>query len=154
MKILVTGGIGYIGSHTCVELLKQGMEVVVFDNLYNAKIDVVDKIKEITGKEITFYQADMRDKESMRPIFEENKIDAVIHFAGLKAVGESVEKPLLYYQNNQWVEFKEVISEYNFLDIDSVPANTIYWLMNLDKGKEELPFFYRNGRQVFINEFM
>ena len=84
MKILVTGGIGYIGSHTCVELLKQGMEVVVFDNLYNAKIDVVDKIKEITGKEITFYQADMRDKESMRPIFEENKIDAVIHFAGLK----------------------------------------------------------------------
>lgn len=61
---------------------------------------------------------------------------------------------LLYYQNNQWVEFKEVISEYNFLDIDSVPANTIYWLMNLDKGKEELPFFYRNGRQVFINEFM
>ena len=111
MKILVTGGIGYIGSHTCVELLKQGMEVVVFDNLYNAKIDVVDKIKEITGKEITFYQADMRDKESMRPIFEENKIDAVIHFAGLKAVGESVEKPLLYYQNNPYGTTKLMLEQ-------------------------------------------
>ena len=100
MKILVTGGIGYIGSHTCVELLNQGHEVVVFDNLYNAKIDVVDKIKKITGKDIIFYKADMLEKEQMRPIFEEHKIDAVIHFAGLKAVGESVEKPLFYYQNN------------------------------------------------------
>ena len=100
MKILVTGGIGYIGSHTCVELLNQGHEVVVFDHLYNAKIDVVDKIKKITGKDIIFYKADMLEKEQMRPIFEEHKIDAVIHFAGLKAVGESVEKPLLYYQNN------------------------------------------------------
>lgn len=100
MKILVTGGTGYIGSHTCVELLNKGYEVVVFDNLYNSKIDVVDKIEKITGKKITFYKADMLDKESMRPIFEEHKLDAVIHFAGLKAVGESVAKPLMYYQNN------------------------------------------------------
>ena len=81
MKILVTGGTGYIGSHTCVELLNKGYEVVVFDNLYNSKIDVVDKIEKITGKKITFYKADMLDKESMRPIFEEHKLDAVIHFA-------------------------------------------------------------------------
>lgn len=100
MKILVTGGTGYIGSHTCVELLDEGYEVVVFDNLYNSKIDVVDKIEKITGKKIQFYKADMRDKESMRPVFEENRFDAVIHFAGLKAVGESVEKPLMYYKNN------------------------------------------------------
>ena len=100
MKILVTGGTGYIGSHTCVELLQKGYEVVVFDNLFNSKIEVVDKIESITGKKIKFYKADMLDKESMRPVFEENKLDAVIHFAGLKAVGESVAKPLWYYQNN------------------------------------------------------
>ena len=100
MKILVTGGTGYIGSHTCVELLNKGYEVVVFDNLYNSKIDVVDKIEKITGKKITCYKADMLDKESMRPIFEEHKLDAVIHFAGLKAVGESVAKPWEYYENN------------------------------------------------------
>ena len=95
MKILVTGGTGYIGSHTCVELLQKGYEVVVFDNLYNSKRDVVDKIEKITGKKITFYKADMLDKESMRPVFAEQTFDAVIHFAVLKAVGESVEKPLL-----------------------------------------------------------
>ena len=100
MKILVTGGTGYIGSHTCVELLQEGHEVIVFDNLYNSGRDVTDKIKRITGREVTFYQADMRDKESLRPVFEENRVDAVIHFAGLKAVGESVAKPLLYYHNN------------------------------------------------------
>ena len=96
MKILVTGGTGYIGSHTCVELLQKGYEVVVFDNLFNSKIEVVDKIESITGKKIKFYKADMLDKESMRSVFEENKLDAVIHFAGLKAVGESVAKPLWY----------------------------------------------------------
>ena len=94
MKILVTGGTGYIGSHTCVELLQKGYEVVVFDNLFNSKIEVVDKIESITGKKIKFYKADMLDKESMRPVFEENKLDAVIHFAGLKAVGESAASAL------------------------------------------------------------
>ena len=81
MKILVTGGTGYIGSHTCVELLQKGYEVVVFDNLFNSKIEVVDKIESITGKKIKFYKADMLDKENMRPVFEENKLDAVINFA-------------------------------------------------------------------------
>ena len=76
MKILVTGGTGYIGSHTCVELLQEGYEVVVFDNLYNSKIDVVDKIENITGKKIKFYKADMLDKDSMRPVFEENQFES------------------------------------------------------------------------------
>ena len=100
MKILVTGGLGYIGSHTCVELLMEGYEVVVIDNLSNSKIEVVDKIKTITNKDFKFYEGDLRDKKLVDSIFEENEIDSVIHFAGLKAVGESVEKPLLYYQNN------------------------------------------------------
>ena len=146
MKILVTGGIGYIGSHTCVELLKQGMEVVVFDNLYNAKIDVVDKIKEITGKEITFYQADMRDKESMRPIFEENKIDAVIHFAGLKAVGESVEKPLLYYQNNitGTLNLCELMKEYDCKKMIFSSSATVYGAPKTVPIKEDSPLHTTN----------
>lgn len=146
MKILVTGGIGYIGSHTCVELLKQGMEVVVFDNLYNAKIDVVDKIKEITGKEITFYQADMRDKESMRPIFEENKIDAVIHFAGLKAVGESVEKPLLYYQNNitGTLNLCELMKEYDCKKMIFSSSATVYGAPETVPIKEDFPLHTTN----------
>ncbi len=128
MKILVTGGTGYIGSHTCVELLQKGYEVVVFDNLYNSKIDVVDKIKEITGKEITFYKADMCDKESMRPVFEENTIDAVIHFAGLKAVPESVAKPLLYYKNNigGTLNLCELMNEYNCKRIIFSSSATVY----------------------------
>ena len=100
MKVLVTGGPGFIGSHTCVELLEKGYEGVIFDNLYNSKRDVVDKIEKISGKKVVFYEADMLHKEELRPIFEEHKFDAVIHFAGLKAVGESVQKPLEYYQNN------------------------------------------------------
>lgn len=100
MRILVTGGTGFIGSHTCVELLEAGYEVVVFDNFYNSKPEVVDTIKTITGKDFTFYQADMMDMAAMNEIFDKHLIDAVIHFAGYKAVGESVEKPLMYYQNN------------------------------------------------------
>lgn len=128
MKILVTGGTGYIGSHTCVELLNQGYEVVVFDNLYNSKIEVVDKIKEITGKDITFYKADMLDKESMRPIFEEHTFDAVIHFAGLKAVGESVEKPLLYYHNNLTgtLQLCQLMNEYGCKRIIFSSSATVY----------------------------
>ena len=100
MKVLVTGGLGYIGSHTSVELLEENYEIIIIDNLSNSKIEVVDKIKTITNKDFKFYQGDLRDKELVRKIFDENNIDAVIHFAGLKAVGESVEKPLMYYQNN------------------------------------------------------
>ena len=100
MKILVTGGAGYIGSHTCVELLEAGYDVVVVDNLYNASPKVIGRIKEITGKDVTFYEKDIRDLDAMNEIFAKEKPDTVIHFAGLKAVGESVRKPLEYYENN------------------------------------------------------
>lgn len=100
MKILVTGGAGYIGSHTCVELLNAGYDVVIVDNLYNSNSKAVDRIEQITGKEVTFYEKDIRDKEAMHEIFSLEKPKCVIHFAGLKAVGESVQKPLEYYENN------------------------------------------------------
>lgn len=99
-KILVTGGTGFIGSHTCVELIKAGHDVIIMDNLSNSKISTVDRIAQITGKKPIFYQLDIRDFDGTCQVFEENKIDAVIHFAGLKAVGESVQKPWEYYENN------------------------------------------------------
>ena len=100
MKILVTGGAGYIGSHTCVELLNEGFEVVVIDNFSNSKSSSLDAIKKITGKDFKFYEIDYLDKNALNKVFEENKIDAVINFAGFKAVGESVQKPIEYYTNN------------------------------------------------------
>ena len=100
MRILVTGGAGYIGSHTCLELLNQGHEVVVADNLCNSCEEALNRVKELTGKDLTFYKVDMLDKEGLDQMFDTEKIDAVIHFAGLKAVGESVAKPLEYYHNN------------------------------------------------------
>lgn len=128
MVILVTGGTGYIGSHTCVELINAGHEVVIFDNLSNSKIEVLDKIQEITGTKPKFYKADLLDKESMRPCFEENKIDAVIHFAGLKAVGESVQKPLLYYKNNiaGTLNLAELMNEYGCKKIIFSSSATVY----------------------------
>ncbi len=100
MAVLITGGAGFIGTHTCVELLNAGEEIVVFDNFVNSKMSAVENVKKITGKDFPFYEADMLDRDAMEKIFSENKIDEVIHFAGLKAVGESVEKPMEYYYNN------------------------------------------------------
>jgi UDP-glucose 4-epimerase len=100
MKILLTGGAGYIGSHTAVELLNNNFEVIIADNLSNSSEEAVRRVKEITGKSLTFYNADIRDAAALDKIFTAHNIDAVIHFAGLKAVGESVEKPLAYYDNN------------------------------------------------------
>ncbi|MCR5796079.1 MAG: UDP-glucose 4-epimerase GalE [Solobacterium sp.] len=100
MKILVTGGTGFIGSHTVVELLNEGYEVVIVDNLYNSKALVTDRIETITGKRPVFYEADVLDREKMNEIFDKEQIDAVIHFAGYKAVGESTRKPIEYYYNN------------------------------------------------------
>ena len=100
MAILVTGGAGFIGSHTCVELLENGYEVVIVDNFINSKPEALNRIKQITGKDFKFYEADLLDKAAVETIFIENKIDAVIHFAGLKAVGESVAQPIRYYHNN------------------------------------------------------
>ena len=100
MSILVAGGAGYIGSHTCVELLNAGYEVVVVDNLYNSSEEALKRVEKITGKKVTFYQVDLLDKPALDQVFDEEKIDSVINFAGLKAVGESVRKPLEYYHNN------------------------------------------------------
>jgi UDP-glucose 4-epimerase len=100
MKVLVTGGAGYIGSHTCVELLQAGHQAVIVDNLYNSSAKAVQRIEEITGQTVTFYQEDICDRSAMEEIFRKEQIEAVLHFAGYKAVGESVEKPLEYYQNN------------------------------------------------------
>ena len=100
MTVFVTGGAGYIGSHTCVELLEQGMEVVVADNLVNSSAKALKRVEQITGKTLTYYQADIRDQAALDRIFEAHSVDCVMHFAGLKAVGESVEKPLEYYTNN------------------------------------------------------
>ena len=100
MSILVTGGAGYIGSHTCVELIEAGYEVVVVDNLYNASRESLKRVEKITGKTVTFYEADLLDKDALNKIFDAHEIEAVIHFAGYKAVGESVQKPIEYYHNN------------------------------------------------------
>ncbi|MGX5384559.1 SDR family NAD(P)-dependent oxidoreductase, partial [Bacillus thuringiensis serovar darmstadiensis] len=100
MEILVTGGAGYIGSHTCVELLNSGYEIIVVDNLSNSSIEAINRVKEITGKQFKFYKADVLNREALDMIFEENTIEAIIHFAGFKAVGESVAIPLTYYHNN------------------------------------------------------
>lgn len=100
MSILVAGGAGYIGSHTCVELLNAGYDVVVVDNLYNSSEEALKRVEKITGKAVTFYEADLLDKEALNHVFEKEQIQSVINFAGLKAVGESVRKPLEYYHNN------------------------------------------------------
>lgn len=100
MRILVTGGAGYIGSHTCVELLNEGYEVVVVDNLYNSSEKALERVEQITGKKVTFYEADLLNQNTIDAIFDKEQVDAVIHFAGYKAVGESVQKPIEYYHNN------------------------------------------------------
>ena len=128
MKVLITGGTGYIGSHTFVELLNNGYEVVCIDNFINSKPEVLDSIKKITNKEFKFYEGDVCDKTILRQIFEENKIDAVIHFAGLKAVGESVAKPILYYKNNidTTLSLLEIMSEFNCKKIVFSSSATVY----------------------------
>ena len=128
MNILVTGGIGYIGSHTCVELLNNNYNVIVIDNLSNSKKVVVDKIYEITNKNIKFYEGDCIDKNLLDKIFNENKIDAVIHFAGYKAVGESVSQPLKYYRNNldSTITLLEVMNKYDCKRLVFSSSATVY----------------------------
>ena len=127
-KILVTGGAGYIGSHTAVELLESDYEVVIIDNFYNSKPEAIENIKKITNKNFAFYEGDVRDKDILRVIFNEHKIEAVIHFAGYKAVGESVEKPLMYYRNNIdcTLSLLEVMQEYNCKKIVFSSSATVY----------------------------
>lgn len=128
MSILVTGGAGFIGSHTCVELLEAGYEVVVVDNLYNASRKSMDCIEQITGKKPTFYEADILDREALNKIFEKEQIDSVIHFAGLKAVGESVAKPIEYYYNNiaGTLVLCDVMRKHNVKNIVFSSSATVY----------------------------
>ena len=126
--ILVTGGLGYIGSHTVVELMDNNYDVIIIDNLSNSKIETLDKLEKITGKKIKYYQDDVCDKEALRKIFKDNKIEAVIHFAGYKAVGESVSKPLKYYRNNidSTLSLLEVMEENNVYNIIFSSSATVY----------------------------
>ncbi|MDD3187175.1 MAG: UDP-glucose 4-epimerase GalE [Bacilli bacterium] len=128
MKVLVTGGAGYIGSHTVVELLNQNYEVIIVDNFSNSKKSVLNSIREITGKDFKFYELDLRDKETLKKVFVENEIECVIHFAGLKAVGESVKEPLVYYDNNlmSTVTLLEVMKEYGCKKIVFSSSATVY----------------------------
>ncbi len=128
MAILVTGGAGYIGSHTCVELLNEGYDVVVVDNLCNSNKKSLDRVEQIAGKKVKFYEEDLLNKEGIRKIFENENIDAVIHFAALKAVGESVKKPLQYYHNNitGTLFLCEVMNEFNVKNIVFSSSATVY----------------------------
>ena len=141
MKVLVTGGAGYIGSHTCVELLNAGHEVVIIDNFVNSKPEALDCIRRITGKDFAFCEADLRDRAAVKKLFDEHKIDAVIHFAGLKAVGESVQKPLEYYDNNLGGFFvlAEEMRAHNVKRIVFSSSATVYGMNNPVPFREEMP---------------
>ena len=157
MKILLTGGLGYIGSHTAVELINSGYEAVIADNLSNSKIEVLDAIKQITGTKPAFYQIDVCDKVALRQVFEENDdIFAVIHFAGFKAVGESVAKPLMYYRNNMDSTFNllEVMEEFNCKNFIFSSSATVYAVSEVMPLDETFPLGASNpyGRTKLFNE--
>ena len=148
-KVLVTGGTGYIGSHTVVELLNSGKEVVIVDNLSNSKPDVVDRIKKITGKDVKFYNIDYLNKKELERVFEENEIDSVINFAGFKAVGESVKEPLKYYHNNVSgaVVLLETMQKYNVKKFVFSSSATIYgeqddvkYVETMKRGEASSPY--------------
>ena len=149
MKILVTGGTGYIGSHTVVELMSNGYECIIVDNLYNSSIDVLDKIEKICGKRPVFYKVDILDKDALENIFKQNKIGAVIHFAGLKAVGESVKIPLTYYENNisGSLNLYELMEKYNVNNLVFSSSATVYGSSFISPLKEEF------GRGVTTNPY-
>ena len=158
MKILVTGGAGYIGSHTCVELINAGHEPIVVDNLYNSKEIALDRIKEITGVRPVFYKADVRDRDALRKIFDEHEISAVIHFAGLKAVGESCKIPLEYYKVNLDTTFAlcDVCNEKGVKNIAFSSSATVYKeskIMPLNEP-DELGPVNPYGRTKYFNEWV
>ncbi len=140
MAVLVTGGAGYIGSHTSIELLESGKDIVILDNFYNSCPKVLERIEELAGKGFQFENCDIRDKEGLRKVFEKHNIDSVIHFAGLKAVGESVQKPMLYYDNNigGTVTLCEVMAEYGCKKIVFSSSATVYGEKNVSPLKETM----------------
>lgn len=141
MKVLVTGGAGFIGSHTCVELLNAGHEVVVLDNFVNSKPDALDSIRKITGKDLTLCECDLRDRAAVRKAFDDNRIDAVIHFAGLKAVGESVAKPIEYYDNNLvgFLVLAEEMRDHGVKKLVFSSSATVYGMNNPVPFREDYP---------------
>ena len=159
MAILTTGGAGYIGSHTCIELINAGYDVIVVDNLDNSSEKSLERVEKIVGKKIKFYKEDVRDRDAMRKIFTENKIDAVIHFAGLKAVGESVAKPIEYYDNNliSTLVLLEVMREFDCKKIVFSSSATVYGVAKEMPLTEDMPLGAINpyGRtKYFIEEML
>lgn len=141
MSILVTGGAGYIGSHTCVELLNAGFEIVIADNMNNAKPQALDAIRSISGKDFAFYPIDLRDRSAMEAMFEKESIDAVIHFAGHKAVGESVAKPMMYYDNNLYgfIVLAETMEKFGVKRLVFSSSATVYGMNNPVPFREDMP---------------
>ena len=159
MKVLLTGGLGYIGSHTAVELLNSGYDVEIMDNLYNSSLKIKNKIKKITGKEIKFYKVDLLDINKMDKLFKNGKYDAVIHFAGLKAVGESSKKPLLYYENNisGTINLLKVMEKYNVKNLVFSSSACVYSDKNKAPFKEDAvlnPINPYGRTKLFIEEII
>ena len=158
MSILVTGGAGYIGSHTCVELLDAGKDIIIVDNFSNSKPEALERIKKITNKDFKFYEADLLDREAMEKIFEENKIEAVVHFAGLKAVGESVSIPLKYYHNNitGTLILCETMTKYGCKKMVFSSSATVYGMNNTAPYTEEMPTSATNpyGQTKYMQELI
>jgi len=159
MNILVTGGAGYIGSHTCLELLSEDYNVIVVDNLANSKEEALKRVEQLTGKELTFYQLDLLNKSGLSEVFGNHSIDAVIHFAGYKAVGESVEIPLSYYRNNitGTLNLCEVMEEHNVKNLVFSSSATVYGDPENVPIKEDFPLSATNpyGRtKLFIEEIL
>lgn len=158
MKVLVTGGAGYIGSHTCVLLLEAGYDVVVFDNFSNASEESIARMEALTGKQVTLIRGDIRDRKALESVFSQHTIDAVIHFAGLKAVGESVEQPLRYYENNVCgtVLLCEVMAAHGCKSIVFSSSATVYGDPHTTPIKEDFPLSATNpyGRSKLMIEEM
>lgn len=159
MTILITGGAGFIGSHTCLELLLAGHVIVVVDNFSNSCEESLNRIKQLADKDFVYYNADVRDKDALRKIFSENKIDAAIHFAGYKAVGESVKKPMMYYDNNliSTISLLEVMDEYDVRNFVFSSSATVYSVENTMPLTEEMQLGTINpyGRtKLFIEEML
>ena len=159
MSILLTGGLGYIGSHTAVELLNRDKEIIIVDNLSNSKIETIDKIKKITGKDFKFIKADLKDMKATEKIFKKNKITAVVHFAGLKAVGESVKIPVAYYENNimSTLNLLKCMEKYGVNDLVFSSSATVYGTNEVMPLREDFPTGATNpyGRtKLFIEEIL
>lgn len=159
MAILVTGGAGYIGSHTVIELLNENHEVVIVDDFSNSKPEVLNRIKELSGKDFVFHEADVSDKQALAKIFEQHDLEAVIHFAGYKAVGESVAEPLKYYHNNllSSIVLMELMNEYDVKNIVFSSSATVYGMNNEAPFTEDMPLSTTNPygtTKLFIEQFI